>query len=274
MKKLLILIPLLLCGMAFGQSAQRFTGALSAACSNSTTSCNATANSQLNVGIGEYALATVTVTGTFTGATIFFEFSDDGGNSWFQNTCTRSDIFLQEGTEALKDSTPVAWDCGVAASSFFRIRLSAIGTGAVNAAVTLSVAQIEPAATVALVAIDPCQSSAIPKQSAVINISSATTTSLVAISGTTTIYVCGFSVTLASTVAADTIQFEYGTGATCGTGTVLLTGALNTAGFLTGTISYGPGSTIFKTVAAQRLCAVTTVGTGPSIQGVMTFVQI
>lgn len=274
MKKLLILIPALLCGMTFGQSAQRFTGQLSAACGNATTSCNGTANSQLNIGIGEYALATVTVTGTFTGATIFFEFSDDGGSTWYPNTCTRSDIFLQESSEALTDSTNRSWDCGVAAISFFRIRTSAISTGTINAAMTLSSAQIEPAQTVALTATDPCQSSAIAKQSVVINISTATTTSLVAISGTTSIYVCGFAVTFGSTVTADTIQFEYGTGATCGTGTTVLTGAFNTNGLLTGSMAFGgAGMTLFKTVAAQRLCAVSTVGTGPSIQGVLTFVQ-
>lgn len=273
MKRLLFLTPILFCGMAFGQSATRTTAALSVTCANSTTTCNGTANSQLNVGIGEYALATVTVTGTFTGATIFFEFSDDGGNTWYQNTCTRADIFLQENSEALTDSTNRAWDCGVAASSFFRIRLSAIATGAVNAAMTLSTAQIEPAQTVALTATDPCQTSAITKQSVVINITTATTTSLVAISGNTQIFVCGFAITFGSTVTADTIQFEYGTGATCGTGTTVLTGAFNTNGLLTGTISYGGSATIFKTIAAQRLCAVSTVGTGPSIQGVLTFVQ-
>ena len=79
--------------------------------------------------------------------------------------------------------------------------------------------------------------------------------------------------TLASTVTADTIQFEYGTGAAC-TSPVLLTGAFNTSGLLTGSISYGGGSqTIFKSAASNGICAVTTVGTGPSIQGVITYVQ-
>lgn len=207
MKKLFI-IPLLLCGMAFGQSAQRFTGQLSAACGNATTSCNGTANSQLNIGIGEYALATVTVTGTFTGATIFFEFSDDGGNTWYPNTCTRSDIFLQESSEALTDSTNRSWDCGVAAISFFRIRTSAISTGTVNAAMTLSSAQIEPAQTVALTATDPCQTSAIAKQHIFKNITTATTTSLVAVSGLTNIFVCGIDVQIARLPARFFLRLE------------------------------------------------------------------
>lgn len=274
MKKLFLAL-ILLSGICYAQpSAQRFTAQLTVACANAATSCNATAGSQLLQGIGEYSLSTVTVNGTFTGATIFFEFSDDGGVTFYPNTCTRSDIFLQESSETLTDSTNRSWDCGVAATSTFRVRLSAISSGTVNVAATLSAAQIEPAQTVALNSVDPCQSSSIAKQSAVINITSATTTSLVAISGTTSIYVCGFAVSFGSTVSPDTIQFEYGTGATCGTGTTVLTGALNTSGLLTGSITYGgAGQTIFKTPAGQRLCAVSTVGTGPSIQGVLTFVQ-
>lgn len=276
MKKVLCIAALLFSGiLAYGQSAQRFTAQLTAACSNATTSCNGTAGSQLIQGIGEYTLGTVTVTGTFTGAAISFEFSDDAGVTWYQNTCTRSDIYLQEGSESLTNSTNRSWDCGLAAISFFRIRLTGISSGTVNAALTVSAAQIEPAQTVALTSTDPCQSSANPKQSVVINIATATTTNLVAISGTTSIYVCGFAVSFGSTISADTIQFEYGTGATCGSGTTVLTGAFNTNGLLTGQMAYGgAGQTVFKTVAAQGLCAVTTVGTGPSIQGVLTFVQI
>lgn len=121
---------------------------------------------------------------------------------------------------------------------------------------------------------DPCQSSAASKSSVVINVATAVTTQLVAVSGSTVIYVCGFVVTVGSTVLPNTLQFEYGTGGTCGAGTTVLTGALNTAGMLTGAINYGgAGESIFKTAAANALCVVSTVGTGPSIQGVVTYVQ-
>ncbi len=121
--------------------------------------------------------------------------------------------------------------------------------------------------------LDPCASPNIAKSSVPINITTATTTSLVAVSGSTTVYACGFIATTGSTVAANTIQFEYGTGAACTSPTVL-TGALNTAGLLTGPITYGgTGETIFKSAASAGICAVTTVGTGPSIQGVLTYVQ-
>jgi hypothetical protein len=58
--------------------------------------------------------------------------------------------------------------------------------------------------------------------SAAINVSTATTTQLVAISGSTKIYVTSYDVMAGGT---GNITFEYGTGASCGTGTTALTGA-------------------------------------------------
>lgn len=275
MKKFVLACLLLFPCLMFGQSAQRFTGQLSAACGNATTSCNAIANSQLLVGIGEYASGTVTVTGTFTGATIFFEFSDDGGNTFFQNTCTRTDVFIQEGSEVLTNSTNRAWDCGTVATSFFRIRLSAISSGTVNIAVTLTAAQIEPAPTNALVAIDPCQTSAIVKQSVAVNISSATTTQVVALSAGKQVFVCGYSITVLGLITtAGSVQFEYGTGSSCGTGTTVLTGTMQGQAVAGQTLLLVPsgGGTIFSTIASNALCLVTT-GTAPQFQGYITFVQ-
>src|SRR5882724_2911384 len=96
---------------------------------------------------------------------------------------------------------------------------------------------------------DPCSYAA--KSNVAIAITTATTTSLVAISGSTSIYVCGFSVTISQVVTtANTILFEYGTGATCGTGTNVLTGTYGTGGVTAAapiTVSYGgSGSTIFS----------------------------
>lgn len=150
MKKLLILIPVLLCGMAFGQSTQRFSAILTAACTNATTACDATANSQLKFGIGEYAMASVTAKGTFTGAALAFEFSDDGGVSWYPTNCTRNDASIQELSEAIPDNTNRSWDCGTAGAGVYRIRLSAIGTGGPLISASASSAQIEPAPTVSI----------------------------------------------------------------------------------------------------------------------------
>lgn len=60
--------------------------------------------------------------------------------------------------------------------------------------------------------------------SAAINVSTATTTQLVALSGSTKIYVTSYDVIAGGT---GNITFVYGTGSNCGTGTTSLTGAYN-----------------------------------------------
>ena len=123
---------------------------------------------------------------------------------------------------------------------------------------------------------DPC-ASGLAKSQAVINITTATTTSLVAVSGSTVVYVCGFSATISQVITTpNTIQFEYGTGAAC-TGPVVMTGLYGGGGVTAGapiTVSYGgAGSTIFKTTASQGVCALTAIGATGSFQGVLTYVQ-
>lgn len=126
--------------------------------------------------------------------------------------------------------------------------------------------------------VDPCQSPNIAKSSVPINLTSAAgTTSLVAVSGATVVYVCGLSFTIApSATTADSILFEYGTGAAC-TGPVALTGTFGSGDVTTAaplvTVNYGgAGSTIFKSAASNGVCALT-AGTVINIQGVLTYVQ-
>lgn len=131
------------------------------------------------------------------------------------------------------------------------------------------------ASTISTVTLDPCTSAA--KSSAVINITTATTTSLVAISGTTSIYVCGVSMTVSEVITTpNTILFEYGTGATCGTGTTPLTGKYGDGGVTAGipiVVNAGNGGTVFSAPAGSRLCALTAIGATASFQGVLTYVQ-
>ena len=123
---------------------------------------------------------------------------------------------------------------------------------------------------------DPCANGGI-KLSAPINISTATTTLLVsgaAGPSNSVISVCGFTVT--ETGTTPTFQFEYGSGATCGTGTVLLSGVLTPV--VSDPFVEPVGGTFVKTVSAgiagavQSLCVVTG-GTLPSLQGTITYVQ-
>jgi hypothetical protein len=99
----------------------------------------------------------------------------------------------------------------------------------------------------------------------------------VAISGSTTIYVCGISMTISEVITTpNTILFEYGTGATCGTGTTSLTGKYGDGGVTAGipiVINAANGGTVFKTAASNGLCALTAIGATASFQGVLTYVQ-
>jgi hypothetical protein len=124
---------------------------------------------------------------------------------------------------------------------------------------------------------DPCSYQ--PKSSAAINITSATTTQLVAVSGSTAVYVCGFAVTIPNTATtATSVLFEYGTSTNC-TGTHALTGTFgsNDAVAVSANptvVTYGDGSsTVFAGAASNGLCAVTTGNGTLAIEGVMTYVQ-
>lgn len=118
-------------------------------------------------------------------------------------------------------------------------------------------------------AADPCASSGLSKSSAVVNATA--TTQLVSLGTGVSVYVCGFSFTVAGSATA-TAQLEYGTGATCGTGTTVLTGA-----YLGGTVpvlivSPAVPGMITKAASGNALCLVAG-GATPSIQGVLTYVQ-
>lgn len=123
---------------------------------------------------------------------------------------------------------------------------------------------------------DPCQTFNATKQSTIINITAATTTQLVALSGTTSIYVCGFTITVSQVaVTPNTIKFVYGTGASCGTGTTNLTGLFGDGG-ITATLPLvitGFGSSIIIAPSGQALCATTAIGGSASFQGVLTYIQ-
>ena len=113
---------------------------------------------------------------------------------------------------------------------------------------------------------DPCQTSGIPKSSVAVAVT--TDAQLVAISGTTVIYVCGFSVSIAGT--APTMRLVSGTGSVCATG---LTGRTGAYAPLTGSMIVGGGAaTVLSTAAGDALC-MDTEGTSPSVQGYLTYVQ-
>lgn len=300
MKRALLAV-LILTGLAFPQASdRRIPGsngfvALTATCANANTTCDSATTvfgpngdvigpQTIEVNTQGYGLAVVYVSGVSNGvgSTLNFEFSDDGGTSWYANICTRTDANIQEGSEAVPTTTFRAWDCGVGAATRFRVRQSAISSGAIQSAITLTAGLVEPAPTVAIAntpgATDPCQNPGLLKSSAFVNITTATTTALVAVSGTTAVYVCQITAELSNSTTASTILFEQGTGATCAGAPTALTAtyanATTVATVSSVPIVIGGGSAMaFKTAASNGLCAVTTVGTTPTIAVTVTFVQ-
>lgn len=118
---------------------------------------------------------------------------------------------------------------------------------------------------------DPCATT-IAKSSAVI--SATADAELVALSGSTVIYVCGFSFGLSGTTTP-TARLIYGTGTVCATGLTALTGAYANGGTPTVPIHYevgNGGGTVMKGAAGNALC-IDVEGTSPSAVGVVSFVQ-
>jgi len=301
MKRILPFL-LLFSALAFAQSVLpniNYNGYLNVTCSNVNTACangvfvtsfgtSSTAGplgtgSTLDIPVANYSAATVTVSGTYAGSTINFEFSDPtSGTNYFQEVCARTDINLLEVSEVLPTNQVRAWNCPVWAATRFRVRQSAYTSGIVNVWITLTQAAIDPSLVVAASitniagASDPCQDVSAIKQSAAIAISSATTVQLIALSGTTTIYVCGFTAA-AGAGTNPSIQFEYGTGTNCAGSPTVLTGAMAT-GVTVATGVPGPiftsagAGTAFKSAAGNEICAVT-AGTTPNFQGFISYVQ-
>jgi len=115
--------------------------------------------------------------------------------------------------------------------------------------------------------VDVCQS--FDKVSAVVTAGAAATTQIVALTGSLGVHVCGYQVSQA--VLAGTVQWVYGTGVNCSTGTTSLTGAMQTIVGQPFTYS-GPGM-VFKVPIGNALC-LTTTGAGATAAGVVSYVAV
>lgn len=279
MKKVFLLALVLFAMSALAQTnnvnsvliSDRIAGTITT--NSSTTTVNA---------IG-WATASVTVNGTYAGVTINFEVSDEG-TTWYSTTCTRTDVAVQETSEAVTDSSTRAWDCAVFGSTKFRVRASAYTSGTANLGITMSTVHVEPAATVSIspptAGVDvniktnsiananPCMSGFSTIQGVAGATSGTSSVQLVAISGSTKIYVCSMQVTSVSGTTP-TFALRYGTGSACATGTVTTFGP--TAALTVGQI-VGPNLPFMVTPAGQALCYIQT-GTSPVANYTITYVQ-
>jgi hypothetical protein len=116
---------------------------------------------------------------------------------------------------------------------------------------------------------DPCLNHNTVKVSATISITTATTTNLVATSGTKKVYVCDVAVTMSGT--NPTATFITGTTTTnpCDTGASNLTGAMSPSATV-GNMKLGYGGTVMKTAAGGALCVTT--GATTAVYGLITYV--
>jgi hypothetical protein len=103
--------------------------------------------------------------------------------------------------------------------------------------------------------------------SAVVNVTAAATTQIVALSASTVIRVCSFTIT--GSAAATAATWVYGTGANCGTGQVAITGAMLMPA--NGPVSAtGMNGSLFRGAAANALCLTAATG---NVTGFVTYAQ-
>src|SRR5581483_317833 len=111
----------------------------------------------------------------------------------------------------------------------------------------------KPGTVIQTTGVDPCQSTSVAKQTAAINIVAAGTSQVVAPNSNTTVFVCGYQVSVSGTTP--TLQWEFATPANCASGVTFATGAIAPTSGSVLTIS--PGSTVMKGTSGQGFCAVT-----------------
>ncbi len=105
-------------------------------------------------------------------------------------------------------------------------------------------------------------------KSAFVNITTATTTQIVALVSGQTIQVCSFDISGGGT--AQTVIFKSGTGASCGTGTASLSGTYGLA--INGSIARGNGEgVLFNAGSGNALCATTSAASTTAIN--VTYAQ-
>jgi len=93
---------------------------------------------------------------------------------------------------------------------------------------------------------------------AVLQMTTATTTQLVALVAGEKVRVCAYAIQGSTTSTATTLKLEYGTGTACATGTTALTPAWNMPASSTA-LPFGAGEgtgELFQTPAGDALCAV------------------
>lgn len=214
--------------------------------------------------------ATIQLSGTFS-ATVQFEVCADTQSNCTGTVGTWVSVNAQPlptGQQSTSATATGMWQIDIAGFTNFRVRVSTFSSGTVAASVSLAFGvtgiQSQP--------VDPCASASIDKSSFSVAISTATTTAVQAGAAGKRVYVCAFTIIYTSGTTP-TIQFEVGTGGTCGAATAVKTGVIAIQATSGTGLIVGAGHTLFSGTAAQDMCIVST-GTGPTVNGWVTFVQM
>lgn len=265
MKKLLLFLLLSLPAVAQLQGPpQPFTGSLTAA----STSCLAS-NCMPVIVPSDASTVTIVLSGTWS-ATAQFEVCADSQANCNGTVGAWTSINAQPiptGQQVTSATANGLWQADIAGFTNFRVRVSAFSSGTVNASVFL----VYGVTGITSQPVDPCASAAIDKSSFSVAISTATTTAVAAGASGKRIYVCAFTI-IWSSGTTPTIQFEVGTGGTCGTPTVK-TGAMAIPVTSGQGLIVGAGHTLFSGTAGQDMC-ILSAGTAPTVNGWVTFVQM
>lgn len=116
---------------------------------------------------------------------------------------------------------------------------------------------------------NPCQSPSAALQSANVSLSGTTDTQIVALSGSTKIYICSMVVGWGGGTTP-TFALEYGTGTNCATGKTVITPATALTASVPNSFPYPLA--FFVTPSGQALCYVLT-GTSPTGKLLVSYIQ-
>ena len=133
-----------------------------------------------------------------------------------------------------------------------------IGNGSTATAVKAASTAAAAADPALVVSLSP-NTTPVANASAFLNDANATATQIVALSGTTKIYVSAYSIVAS---VAENVKFQYGTGTNCGTGTTDITALMAFAA--NGGIAAGSGMAPLFVVPAGNAFCVTASTTGPT----------
>lgn len=249
---------------AFGQGdALPVAANLSAACTNATTTCDATANSQLSVPSSSFAMAAVSVSGTYTGVTLNFDRSTDGAVTWTPVTCTRVDTPIVEAGEVLGTNDSKTWVCPIFGSSNFRVRDNAISTGKNYVIVTLVRMPTNLAPS------NPC--SALTSGIIPVPISQTASTKIISQAAGKKNIICGGFI---FTAAAEIVNIVEGTGSTCGTGTAAIAGSTTAANGMSFAANGGLSIVSFIPGIGTNVDTCLTQSGSNRVAGVLVVVQV